>query len=202
MTPSKALLALAMATLSGVAMAEEAVIGDPDAGRKLAGMCRTCHGLDGVARIPIAPHIGGENPLYIRNQLAAFRSGARKHEMMSVVSASLSDQQIADVSAWYASITPIVTPPESHAAMEEAGKGPDACAACHGYDGVAQVEDVPNLAGEGDMYIIAQLQAFRVGRRSHEVMNAIAADLTDEDITALAEWYAAIGFDAEMPTKP
>jgi cytochrome c553 len=52
-------------------------VGDPQAGRKKAGMCRTCHGLDGFARIPIAPHIGGEPAGYLEKQLTAFRAGTR-----------------------------------------------------------------------------------------------------------------------------
>lgn len=77
---------------------------DPAAGRKLAGQCKTCHGLDGIAKIPIAPNLAGESQIYIQNQLKAFRSGKRQHEMMSVVARDLTDKQIADVAAWYESI--------------------------------------------------------------------------------------------------
>ncbi len=70
-----------------LALALPAGAQDVEAGRKVAGMCRTCHGLDGYAQIPIAPHIGGEPADYIAAQLRAFRSGERQHEMMSVVAA-------------------------------------------------------------------------------------------------------------------
>lgn len=192
-----ALVALAALLTGGAAGAGEGdePAGDPAKGRKAAGMCRTCHGLDGIARIPIAPHIGGESAQYLAAQLHAFRSGARVHEMMSVVSASLSDQAIVDLAAWYGSLTAQVTPPDDHAGLE----GPDECTACHGTDGIALVGDAPNLAGETDMYIIAQLQAFRIGKRRHEVMNAVAEDLTDDDIQDLADWYAAIEYQVEMP---
>ena len=53
--------------------------GDPDNGRKIANMCRTCHGLDGYAQIPIAPHIGGEPTSYLEAQLIAFKTGQREH---------------------------------------------------------------------------------------------------------------------------
>ena len=86
--------------LAGSAPAQD-LTGDREAGRALAGQCRTCHGLEGLARIPIAPNIGGESASYIASQLTAFRDGTREHEMMSVVAASLSDQQIADLAAWY-----------------------------------------------------------------------------------------------------
>jgi len=193
-----ALAALVALLTGGAAWADGeggAPVGDPAQGRKAAGMCRTCHGLDGIARIPIAPHIGGESAGYLAAQLRAFRSGDRVHEMMSIVSASLSDRAIADLAAWYGSLAAQATPPDDHAGRD----GPDECTACHGVDGLAQVGDAPNLAGETDMYIIAQLQSFRIGKRRHAVMNAVAEDLTDDDIQALADWYSAIGYAVEMP---
>ncbi|MEL6479460.1 MAG: cytochrome c [Pseudomonadota bacterium] len=86
---------------------------DPAAGRKQAGQqCRTCHGLDGIAQIPIAPHLAGESQIYLETQLKAFRSGKRQHEMMSVVAKNLSDGEISNLSAWYASIRITAEMPE------------------------------------------------------------------------------------------
>ena len=68
--------------LGGVILAGGVSAADLDAGRKLANMCRTCHGIDGYAAIPIAPHIGGEPQEYLETQLMAFKSGQRQHEMM------------------------------------------------------------------------------------------------------------------------
>lgn len=171
--------------LAGVLAAETA--GDPAAGKALAGQCRTCHGLDGMARIPIAPHIGGEPEGYLVRQLAAFRSGERTNEMMSVVAKSLTDQGIADLAAWYAAQLPTAGLPPGRAEAD----APQACVACHGADGIAQIEDGPNLAGENVMYIDTQLKAFRSGKRVHEIMSEVARDLNDDDIRALAAWYAA-----------
>ncbi|MFO7529395.1 MAG: cytochrome c [Marinobacter sp.] len=96
---SGAVLLLTLLTLSSAALAA-----DPAEGRKLAAQCKTCHGLDGIAKIPIAPNLAGESQIYIQNQLKAFRSGKREHEMMSVVAKNLTDQEIADLAAWYQSI--------------------------------------------------------------------------------------------------
>ncbi len=85
---------------------------DAAAGREKAKACRTCHGIDGVARIPIAPHIAGESQIYLATQLKAFRSGKRTHEIMSVIAGQLSDEDIDDLAAWYASIEFSVTVPE------------------------------------------------------------------------------------------
>jgi len=77
---------------------------DAEAGRSKAAACRTCHGIDGIAKIPIAPHIAGESEIYLQTQLKAFRSGKREHEIMSVIARDLSDEDIADLAAWYSSI--------------------------------------------------------------------------------------------------
>lgn len=86
--------------------------GDAAAGREKSVQCRTCHGLDGIAKIPIAPHLAGESEIYLQTQLKAFRSGKRQHEMMTVVAQDLTDEDIADLSAWYASIQITATIPE------------------------------------------------------------------------------------------
>lgn len=179
--------------LAGTALADEPALGDPVAGKKIAGQCRTCHGIDGYAKIPIAPHIGGEPASYLRNQLTAFRDGIRTHEMMSVVAKMLSDQQIEDVAAWYA--YPIAT-----ATLTASATGaPEACTACHGVDGIALIEDAPNLAGETNIYIDTQLKAFRLGKRTHEVMSSVAAEMTDADIRAVADWYGSVKLDITVP---
>ena len=84
---------------------------DPKAGRKKAVACQTCHGIDGIAKIPIAPNIAGESQVYLQTQLKAFRTGKRVHEMMSVIAEQLSDEDISDISAWYSSITITATMP-------------------------------------------------------------------------------------------
>lgn len=178
------LLSLGGIFLAGAVAAQTA--GDPAAGKVLAGQCRTCHGIDGFAKIPIAPHIGGEPAPYLATQLAAFRDGTRVHEMMSVVAASLGDGQIADLAAWYASQSAVAT------LTADVSGAPEACVACHGENGIGISEDVPNLAGETNIYIVTQLKAFRGGKRENEVMSAIAADLTDEEMRAAADWYASV----------
>jgi len=178
--------------LAATALAQDPVEGDAAAGKNVAGQCRTCHGIDGYAKIPIAPHIGGEPAPYIRSQLTAFRDGTRTHEMMSVVAKMLTDQQIADVAAWYSSHTATAT------LTADASGAPEACVACHGVDGIAVIEEAPNLAGETNIYIDTQLKAFRLGKRTHEVMSAVAADMTDAEIRAVADWYGSVKLDIKM----
>ena len=182
--------------VSSLLLAVQAAAGDLAAGKTVAErMCQTCHGLDGVAEVPIAPHIGGEPKTYLENQLMAFKTGAREHEMMTIVAAGLSVQQIDDVSAWYA----------AHAASAELAasadpdQAPAQCVSCHGVDGISQLLDAPNLAGETSIYIDTQLKAFKRGKRKHEIMSAVAAELTDQEIRAISDWYAAINLRVESP---
>ncbi|QIE42163.1 cytochrome c4 [Rhodobacteraceae bacterium SC52] len=189
-------VAIALA-LGGLLLAGAAPAQDAQNGRKVAGMCRTCHGLDGYAKIPIAPHIGGEPQSYLVEQLTAFKSGTRQHEMMTVVASGLSDQQILDVSAWYA----------SHTATAELAVGanpedaPQDCVACHGTAGISELDTAPNLAAETNIYIDTQLKAFRLGKRENEIMSGVAADLTDAEIRAYADWYAASKLTITAPVE-
>ena len=86
---------------------------DAAAGKKMVKVkCQVCHGVDGIAKIPIAPHLAGESQIYIETQLKAFRSGKREHEIMSVVAKDLSDEDITNLAQWYSSIKITATVPE------------------------------------------------------------------------------------------
>jgi cytochrome c553 len=85
--------------------------GNVAAGRQKALACQTCHGLDGLSKMPEAPNIAGDPEQYLVRQMNAFKKGERKNEMMSVVVQPLSDQDIADLSAYYAAIEVTVKVP-------------------------------------------------------------------------------------------
>ena len=106
----RALIAALTAAAIGLT-APAALAANPKAGKIKAAACQTCHGLNGIAKIPIAPHIAGESQLYLATQLKAFRSGKRQHEIMSVIAEQLSDEDISDLSAWYSSIEITATMP-------------------------------------------------------------------------------------------
>jgi len=78
--------------------------GDAKAGRARAQLCQTCHGIDGMSKVPDAPNIAGQVEGYIVTQLHAFKSGTRKSDPMNLVAAQLSDRDIEDLAAWYSSI--------------------------------------------------------------------------------------------------
>jgi cytochrome c553 len=87
----------------------EALAQDPLAGRARAAMCTTCHGPLGLSQLPQAPHLAGQPAIYLVEQLKHFRNGKRQGEMMSVIAKPLTDQEINDLAAWYASIQISVT---------------------------------------------------------------------------------------------
>jgi cytochrome c553 len=84
--------------------------GDAAAGKRKALQCQTCHGLDGLSKLPEAPNLAGQPQPYLVKALDEYRKGVRKNEMMSVVAPALSDQDIADLAAFYASIEISVKP--------------------------------------------------------------------------------------------
>lgn len=103
------LLALAMLPLAANAAA---AAGDVAAGRRKALACQTCHGLDGLSKLPEAPHLAGQPEPYLVKSLDEYRKGVRKNEMMAIVAGNLSDQDIADLAAYYAAIEISATPPK------------------------------------------------------------------------------------------
>lgn len=112
MTRSLSAASIAVLMLGWVSVPSGALAADPAAGKQKAGMCAVCHGVDGIAKQPDAANLAGETVLYLTRQLEAFRSGERQHEQMSIIAQGLSDEDIADLSAWYSSLKVTVTMPQ------------------------------------------------------------------------------------------
>ena len=98
--------ALAAALLAGGAAAQ-----DVAAGRAKAQACAVCHGALGVSVAPDAPNLAGQPAIYVTAQLRAYRNGRRQHEVMAVMAKGLSDDDIANLAAWYAAIKVEATAP-------------------------------------------------------------------------------------------
>lgn len=95
--PALALMVLALSPCIGNSQ-------DAQAGMRKAGACATCHGPQGISQTPDAPHLAGQPAIYLAEQLKAYRGGKRSHEVMGVIAKNLSDADIADLAAWFASI--------------------------------------------------------------------------------------------------
>jgi cytochrome c553 len=104
--PKTALLVVTLFASVCLLLAGDSVsrAGDVKAGRAKALMCQACHGLDGLSKVPDAPNIAGQTEPYIVAQLQAYKSGVRKNDAMSVVTPSLSDQDIEDLAAYFSAI--------------------------------------------------------------------------------------------------
>jgi cytochrome c553 len=100
-----------LAALIGLPLACAASAADPAAGRAKAVACAVCHGQAGISTLPNAPHLAGQPAIYLEEQLRNYRSGKRQHEQMSLVAKPLSDADIGELAAWYASIRIEATPP-------------------------------------------------------------------------------------------
>lgn len=99
-----AALAAAAVLSSGAFLAEDASAQDVAAGKRKATACQTCHGMDGIAKLPDAPHLAAQPAAYLERELRAYRAGTRRNEVMSVAAKALSDQDIRDLAAYYAAI--------------------------------------------------------------------------------------------------
>ena len=103
--------ALGLAALAaGLVLCEPALAADARAGRAKAISCQACHGLDGLSKHPEAPNLAGQIENYLAKTLRDYRSGERKNEMMTIVSRDLTDEDIANLAAFYASIQIEVIP--------------------------------------------------------------------------------------------
>ena len=110
MTALRALLRPAAALLlAGAPLCAPAA--DAAAGRAKAQACAVCHGALGIATAPDAPHLAGQPEIYLAAQLKAYRGGSRVHEVMAVMAKPLSDDDIANLAAWFASIKVSAAPP-------------------------------------------------------------------------------------------
>ena len=112
MTGATMLNVLACALVSALACVASAAHADVQAGRAKARMCTVCHGEFGISMAPNTPNLAGQPEAYLAEQLKAYRSGKRANEIMTVIAKPLTDREIADLSAWFASIAIDAKPPK------------------------------------------------------------------------------------------
>lgn len=166
--------------------------GDAQAGRIKAYTCTGCHGIEGYNNVyPTykVPRIGGQNAVYLESALKAYQGEDRTHPTMSLHAQSLSDEDIADIAAWLASLAPADPERDGGAEPPQAAQ---TCQACHGADGMGTEPANPALAGQHRSYLSKALQDYRSGARANAIMGNFAANLSDHDIEALSAWYAGL----------
>ena len=171
--------------------------GDADRGEVLGQTCTGCHGLPGAFNAQPAYHVpklGGQNADYLEIALQGYRRGTRGHDTMQAQASTLSDQDIADVAAYFERFEAEAETGRTRASVAriEAGRTKAAtCVACHGPEGVAAAAQWPTLAGQHETYLIAALGQYKDGSRVDLVMNPLIGPLDDASLEELAAFFAA-----------
>jgi len=202
----KKLILAGLIAVSSITMSASLIAGDAAAGKAKSAACGGCHGFDGNSPIAIYPKLAGQNEAYIVKQVKDFKADTtRKNELMKGMVASLTDEDAADIGAYFQaqSLSAAATFDESQiAAGRELYKGGNmqtgipACQACHGPKGSGTAGiGYPQLGGQYVDYTLAQLKAFKDGSRTNddkELMRSIVEKMSDEDMVAVANYIASL----------
>lgn len=205
------LTALVAGFLPG-AQAQDVKPGDAAAGGKINAMCIGCHGIpDYRASFPEVhrvPMIAGQSEKYIAAALMEYKKGSRKHPTMRAIAESLTEQNMADLGAYYAQLgkaadapvpaTAAAAPPQVAALLEKGG-----CTACHGANFNQPIDpNTPKLAGQHADYLFVALKEYqtknnlRIGR-DNPVMVGMAAQFSHADLKKLAQYIGSLPGDVK-----
>jgi cytochrome c553 len=196
---------LIAATIATASAAEPAAAAKPDLakGQTIStNVCGACHTADGSRGAPANPIIQGQHPEYLAKQLTEFKAGKRANPVMQGFAATLSDADIKNVTAFYASkqAKPGFAKSKDTVALGEkiyrgglADRNVPACSGCHGPTGAGIPSQYPRLGGQHADYTEAQLKAFRDNaRKNSPQMTGVAAKLNDKEIKAVADYIAGM----------
>jgi cytochrome c553 len=195
-------LVMAGTSLSGFA---QEVTGDAAAGGKKNALCIGCHGIKGYhtgfPEVHRVPKIAGQGAGYIAAALHAYKAGERKHPSMRTTASSLSDQDIADLAAYYSSLgatapIPETAAPGSAQAVELVTRG--GCPSCHGANFSKPImPEYPKIAGQLNDYLYVALRSYKTNDRpligrGHPVMGGVAKQFSNADLKVLADYVGSL----------
>ena len=200
------LLALALiSSVSPVDAAEKKAVAKPDLAKGQAtatAVCGACHTFDGSRGAVANPILQGQHPEYLAKQLTEFKSGARDNAIMKGFAGTLSDDDMKNVSAFYATkkAKPGFARDKNLVLLGEkifrggiADRSVPACAGCHSPTGAGIPAQYPRLAGQHAEYTEAQMLAFRSGLRKNSAqMTGVAAKMNDTEIKAVSDYIAGL----------
>jgi len=203
--------ALLMAATLPAAAQDAATIAAQGNG-KGAAPCQTCHAPDGSGQASGGfPRLAGQNEAYLQAQLEDFASGARDNPVMKLQASALTEEERKALATYFSKMPAVATPDaagttpfadpdhvgETLATLGRWSKQVPACEQCHGPGGMGVGANFPPLAGQSANYLASQLKAFRSGSRHNDpmgLMRNISQSLSDQDIDAVAHWFAAQPF--------
>ena len=207
------MFALAVASVTAFSAHAQEIKGDAKAGGQKIAMCIGCHGIHGyqasfpeVYRVPM---ISGQNAKYIVASLNAYKKGERKHPTMRGISASLSEQDMADLGAYYeqhAKVEPVTKTPKVPDAKVAALLQKGACISCHGDNFSKPIDpSYPKLAGQHKDFLFVALKSYKTENlstwgRSNGVMGGIAKQFSNAELKAMSAYIASL--DGEMKVVP
>jgi cytochrome c553 len=200
---AKLVAALSLAAVLGWTSSALAA-GSKEAGQAKAATCSACHGVDGNSLNPEWPNLAGQGEVYIVRQLQAFKTGQRQNVLMSPMAAILSDEDMADLAAFFSSqaVRGGEADPSKFKTGQRvyrSGKVNEqvmACAGCHGPDGRGNAPaGFPAVHGQHSTYVAAQLRAYKSGARAtdpNQMMRTVAASLSEDEIDAVASFIQGL----------
>ena len=207
------MFALAVASVTAISAQAQEVKGDAKAAEQKIAMCIGCHGIKGyqasfpeVYRVPM---ISGQNAKYIASALNAYKKGDRKHPTMRGIADSLTDQDIADVAAYYeqhGKTEPVSKAPAAPDAKVAALLQKGACVSCHGDNFSKPVDpSYPKIAGQHKDFLFVALKSYKVENqstwgRSNGVMGGIAKQFSNAELKALSAYVGSL--DGDLKTVP
>ena len=197
-------LAAIFSVSAALAATTSLAAGDAAAGKTKAAACAACHSADGNSVNPVWPKLAGQHAPYLVKQLANFKAGERNNAMMAPMAAPLSEQDMADIAAYFSGQTQnggkadpaLVAAGEKLFRGGNATTGVAACMGCHGPNGMGNPPaNFPRLSGQHAAYTVTQLKTFRSGERANDagmMMRNIAARMTDDEMKAVASYIEGL----------
>jgi cytochrome c553 len=189
------LLLLALSAGALVVGADDGSAADLEAGRALAAGCAPCHGVGGMSEVPLSPSLAGQPDEFVQWQLVYFRSGVRKDDVMGPIAEALSNEEIRNLGAFYASLPPPkpTTPPDTLGQTGEKLALQHRCRSCHA-DDFNGFRAAARLSGQREDVLLKALRDFKSGKRVGSGVASMADatfELTDADMQALAHYLAS-----------
>ncbi len=161
--------------------------GDPQAGKAITAGCAGCHGDQGVSSNPATPSLAGQDAQYLVAALRAYKNGARADETMKALAASLDDNALKNIAAYYAAQeprAPNIRPPLT------AEQWAERCDRCHGLNGNSSDPGIPALSAQRVEYLETALRDYQTHARTRPEMIAMSDVLSEDDIKNLATYYS------------
>jgi cytochrome c553 len=174
----------------------KAVTADVGAGKLIAERdCKACHGLDGKGVAPAIPNLAAQREGYLVASLKEYKEGKRGHSALQNMTAQMSEADMRNIAAYYASQAPVVIAVAAdvkHSSPYEQGKKlAEKCASCHAEDGNSKTPGTPTLAGQQPHYLVAAIEEYHQGERAAPAMKSMLRDASKLELESLGLYFAA-----------